>query len=85
MIQDNFNHGYMRHQRISTNKRTTDYYTDANDSLVTLVNITLLELNILNYISISIIHEDNYTCLQFATMPKMAPRTNHITLTYNLF
>ena len=33
----------------------------------------------------SIIHEDNEACLKFATMPKMSPRTKHITIPYHFF
>ena len=31
----------------------------------------------------SIVHEDNESCLKFATMPKMSPRTKHIALPYH--
>ena len=33
----------------------------------------------------SIVHEDNESCLKFATMPKMSPRTKHIALPYHFF
>jgi hypothetical protein len=31
----------------------------------------------------SMVHKDNNACLQFATMPKMSPRTKHIALPYH--
>ena len=33
----------------------------------------------------STVHEDNTTCLKFATMPKMSPRTKHIAIPYHFF
>ena len=33
----------------------------------------------------SIVHEDNESCLRFATVPKMSPRTKHIALPYHFF
>ena len=33
----------------------------------------------------SIVHEDNEACLKFARMPKMTPRTKHITIPYHFF
>ena len=33
----------------------------------------------------SIIHKDNEACLKFAKMPKMSPRTKHITIPYHFF
>ena len=32
-----------------------------------------------------IVHEDNESCLRFANMPKMSPRTKHIALPYHFF
>ena len=39
----------------------------------------------LDKISQSIVHEDNESCLRFANIPKMSPRTKHIALPYYLF
>ena len=39
----------------------------------------------LDNISQSIVYEDNKSCLKYATMPKMAPRTKHIALPYHFF
>ena len=33
----------------------------------------------------SIVHEDNESCLKFATMPKMSLRTKHNTIPYHFF
>ena len=33
----------------------------------------------------SIVYEDNQSCLKFATMPKMSPRTKHIAIPYHFF
>ena len=33
----------------------------------------------------STVHEDNEACLRFATVPKMSPRTKHITIPYHFF
>ena len=46
---------------------------------------TLTQTFTLDHFSTSIIQENNYTCLELATMPKMFPRTKHINLPYNLF
>ena len=32
-----------------------------------------------------IVHEDNSTCLKFATVPKTYPQTKHIAIPYQLF
>ena len=37
------------------------------------------------FIPPSTVHEDNEACLQFATTPKMSPRTKHIAIPYRLF
>ncbi len=33
----------------------------------------------------STVYEDNQSCLKFATMPKMSPRTKHIAIPYHFF
>ena len=33
----------------------------------------------------SIVHEDNKACLNFATMPNIAPRNKHIAIPFNFF
>ena len=33
----------------------------------------------------STVYEDNEACLKFATLPKMSPRTNQITIPYHFF
>ena len=39
----------------------------------------------LDQIPQSIVHEDNESCLRYATMPKMCPRYKNIALPYHLF
>ena len=39
----------------------------------------------LNDIPQSTVHEDNESCLKFATMPKISHRTKHIALPYHFF
>jgi hypothetical protein len=40
---------------------------------------------VLDQIPKSIVYEDNESCLKFATMSKMSPRTKHIAIPYHFF
>ena len=40
---------------------------------------------VLDQIPKSSVYEDNESCLKFATMPKMSPRTKHIAIPYHFF
>ena len=44
-----------------------------------------LSTHLSSFIPQSTVYEDNTACLQFATMPKMSPRTKHIAIPYHFF